>query len=237
MKISFENSSLAKNVYYQKYKPFFVSFALILTSILLIGLVIIPTIYSYLQNRSAVEKINKEKSLYEKKLSDLKSLDEQSYQNDLAVIMKALPDNQDIPESLTYLLSAISNNRLRIDNLFVSNSDGEGTGDSFTLKIDVTGDINQVKALINDIRNQPRLMKITGLSFTTSERGEFTTSLTVEVYYKKLPETIPNSLSPLPTISATDEKLLSEIRSAFQNTAIDVATGSSQLGKNNPFEE
>lgn len=236
MKFNINTAFITKNVYFQKYKNILVQGVALVISVLIIVFVIAPTTISYLRDRSAEIAAKKQRDFYTQKLNQLSSFNSSQYQDNLEIALKSLPGNKDIPESLTYLLNQLAINQLRLDNVSISEGLNSSPVESFTMRADVTGDLEGLKNFLNSLQTVPRLMQVEGLSFATSGDGQVLATITINAYYKKLPTSIPPISTKLPVISASDDKLLEQLKSALNKNPGVVVDPNTPIGKENLFE-
>ncbi len=239
MNLNFNMSALTKNSYYQKYNAFLLPIIATATSLIIVILVILPTSFSYIKSKTTEQTFINQRGFYNQKLNQLSSLNSQDYESNLNTALQSLPGAPDIPESLSYLLNAVSANQLKLDNVSISEAPldtSTGNVKSFIFRADISGSMDGLKNFVNSIQSVPRLMKVTDLSFSAAGSTKVLATVVVEVYYKPLPKTLPPVSQSLPLITTSDSKLLEQLKEAFRDNQAVFIDQSTPTGKTNLFQ-
>lgn len=223
--------------FYKTYRLFIFPAGVALSGLILIGFVIYPQ-FSKLLSNSQVEGDLKTKSQFlQAKAQELENYDERDLNQKVGYVLTAYPREADFASIVGLMQNLANRSGFTITTLSFSAPAGDKSGSSFRVNMEAAGSNELVPALVTEIENSPRIMKVNSLELTSGASGRI--SMSLEVYYSNLPNTFGNADSPLPKFSAEDDELIAKLASSIppQSQAPQEPTGPlGPRGKANPFE-
>lgn len=227
--------------FYSTYKLYIFPAVVVLSSLFLIGFIIIPQISKLIGNQKAIESLSTRSKLLETKVFALESYDENDLSKKAGITLSILPVDKDYVNILGLLQQLTAKSGFSITSVSL----GEGGNklnktDSYTVKLQVKGTRVLFESLLNSLESSPRLIKVNSIDISSNQASqEIEAALAIDVLYSKLPQNFGTEDSILPEISQKDEELLtslSQVSEAVSMEASPSAGISSPRGKSNPFE-
>lgn len=227
---------------FKKYKTIIIwSLISAVLSAVLIMLVILPQLVLVRQTDQDLKKNQQKIEAFKKKISDLQSIDENEYKDDLGVTLVSLPAEKDLPAALDQIQILLAKNKLQLSNISFDSSPvsdaASSTTQSFQIKMGVSGDSDSFKSFIGDLRSAPQIMKLSGLSITASSGGLSQNSVTLTAYYQAPPKSLGSVDQTISLLSGKDKDLIKTLSSNAQSIPIiSSSQTTTQRGKSNPFQ-
>ncbi len=240
--------------FYSAYKLYIFPAVVVLSSLFLIGFIIVPQISKLVDNQKAVGQLSAKSKLLDSKVFALESYDEADLSKKVGITLSAFPVDKDYINILSLLQQLTAKSGFSI----VSISFGEGGHkidkvNSYTVKLQVKGSRILFQSLLSNLENSPRLVKVNSIDISSNQAAqELNAVLEIGVLYSQPPQNFGTEDSSLPEISQTDEDLLVSLSQAGEvlSQANEAVVGqeaspsagitsfgmTSPKGKSNPFE-
>lgn len=225
--------------FYSTYRLFIFPAIVTLSSLFLIFFLIYPQTAKLIENQKLTGDLVSKSKFLESKAVALESYDKADLSRKVEAVLNAYPADKDFGNILGLLQQTTEQFGFSITSLSLANTSGKlGNAESYTVKVELKGTRVLVPALLNNLENLPRLVRVSGIDATANQLSQsLDASLTVEVLYSKLPQSFGTADSPLPEISQKDEALLAILAGARSTAVVSSPTGPlSPRGKSNPFE-
>jgi Tfp pilus assembly protein PilO len=226
-------------IYLSRYNILGWPLASIAISILLIIFIIIPQILGLKENNDAISDIKSRTEMLNAKATSLSSVETSTYRDNLKVALTVLPEEKDIPAAIGQVQSLMLANKLTLDGMSFAHSNTGGSGlENYQIKIDATGDQAALKNFINNLKDAPLIMKISGLEITSnSQDSTVSTNLGLTTYYQGSDGNLGGLEDPIKEINQSDSDLLAKLKQRIQSLPlITTAVSSGPRGKSDPFQ-
>lgn len=238
-KIKQQLSILTHHPLYIKYSLFVIPSVCSLLALLVIFLVTVPQVFKLIEKNQELEQIKQKHQEYRSKAATLDKIDLDYYKSGLNDVLYILPGEKEIPSAINSILDILSTSGLQLTNFSLGASlPGQNNTESFGVRVDVSGNLEQIKNLINASEKSTRLLKIYGISLTNSGKTHLQASIDILVFYSPLDANTKISpdqkISPL---SDTEDQLLSQVKQNIDSRNIipNDSTQNSPTGKDDPF--
>lgn len=227
-----------KNPIYQKYEYAFLPTFSAIVFLGLVTLVIAPNVTKLIETNRNIEDLIIRKQSLETKLRGLEQSDPETVKKNIETTLMALPEDKDIPGAINQLLYLVNTNNLILTGVSFTPASGVEDGTStYQVKMDVTGDLINLRNFVNRIKENVRLLKPDSLEITGARFTEIQSTIAVKVYFQPLQNSIGDVEKPLPVITQKDLEALAKIKdSATINSQISGVADDTQKGKADPFQ-
>lgn len=230
--------TLLENPYLIKYKAFILPALAILISLVLLILVVYPQAVAGFEQQRQVSEIRAKVDFLTKKSEDLAKIDVALYQGNLNTALLAVPQEKDVSGAIGQVLYLVSKNQLSVDSVGFGAAIEEDGIAAFMIRLEVQGEMQDVKSLIADAGSSPRILKVSGIELSGS-RGvtRVQAAIGLSVYFQPLPTVIGKIDQPLISPTPKDLELLAVIKSKINSSPVvnnDDITG--LQGKTDPFQ-
>lgn len=227
-----------KNPVIQKYQPFVLPVLSVIFCLLLIALVTIPQLLKLLDTFKTLNTITGTQNSLDNKLSALKTINQQDYKTNLDTALIALPSEKDVPGAVDQILIILSGSGLHLDGIsFDNSSDKTVPIENYAVRMTVSGDINQLKALFDKTKDSPRIIKINSIETGTGPTNVLAATISLLVFYRPLPASVNTDSPTVPLITDSDIKLLERIKlnASTIPTLSQLDVSAIPTGKSDPF--
>lgn len=205
----------------------------IVMSLIIFGVVTIPQLMSYLETQSQINELDNQVIALASKLDLLQQIELDQSQEQLAITLKALPQDKD------YIVSAAQLQLLAQQNNVVMSAVGFGEGGNegrYQIRASIVGSIDEIRQFIQSINQAPRLMQVENVDLTFN-RNIYEANLTVLVPYAKLVPEVVTVNQPSEPLTEAEIELLVALAQQFSEAPAIYDVPNVQLqGKTNPFE-
>jgi hypothetical protein len=211
-----------------------------LVVILLVAFVIVPQILNITKINQQMSETDTKSNFFESKITLLQSINSSEYQSDFKTSLVALPGDYEIPDSIGELLSILNSAQFKLESISLSGLAGSADKSvpSYKIRVDISGEGNNLKQFISLMKKTPRLMKISSLSVNYLRNSkDIVASVDVDVYYKALPGSIGDINQKISSLTESDKETLKLIKNNLQTIPIPQEGASSAFGhKQDPFK-
>lgn len=234
MKLDFLKE-IQKNPILIKYKIYILPAVSAIICLGLISLVIVPQVKGLLEAGKKNTELNHRLEVLQTKINALEKTDKSSIRENIKTSLSALPDDKNIPNAITQILYFLNINSLQLESL---SSSGAGDGESVQIRMDISGNINNLKNFMARLKEAPRIIKIQSLDITGGRvTGNIQASIVLSVFFAQLPDKIGGIEQPVPQVTPQDLEVLSLIKSNAAAFPTITATSSAGVkGKADPFQ-
>lgn len=156
----------------------------IFTAVLVAGFVLVwpkyqdfQSVLSKLQQKEA--ELNSKTAYYSKIKEIWERLEK--YEDVLAKIDSAFPNNYSIPVLFNYLQKTTGETGLVLENLTFEGVTGDKVKE-ISIRLEVSGDYSSFKNFLSAIENSARFFKVKSISFSSSKEGKFSFDLGIATY-------------------------------------------------------
>jgi type IV pilus assembly protein PilO len=156
---------------YVKYQIYIIPGISALIAVAILIIIIIPQILSSLSVNEEISAIESKKTQYEEKANILKNVNVDEYQNYNNIITQALPPEQDLSGAVDQISQLAVQSGLKLDGISFGQPQKEGDLDVFFIKVDASGQVDNLKRFVNGLDNLPRLTKADSLEINNVEQG------------------------------------------------------------------
>lgn len=224
--------------FYQTYKLYIFPTVVAVSSLFLILFVVFPTMSKLISGQKTSQDLITKSNFLETKVLALESLDSEDLSRKVGFALSVLPAEKDFGDILGLLQSLAGQTGFSISSISLGASGSKLTNtESYEVKMEIKGTRVLLPALINNIENSPRLMKIKKIDVSSGQSSQVIgVSLVVDVLYSGLPQTFGTADAPLPQLSEQDEQFLANMAQVGGETPAPSSTITAPRGKPNPFE-
>lgn len=119
-------------------------------------------------------------------------------------LLVAVPDSVDSPNLITEIESIAAQNQVALPSLAPPTeiSTSTDTGEGLIVNLSISGSYANILNFVNALENSIRFSKITSLTFSASEDGSLSSSITYEVYRRPA---APVAITEQPIVPSTTE--------------------------------
>ncbi len=228
-------------LFYLKYRFYIFPAVVSISSLFLIVFAIYPQTVSLLNNQRVIGELINKSNILETKAEALEIYDEADLTRKVGLAVNVYPVERDFGNILGLLQQLTAASGFSISSFSLGNATNKlGNAESYEVKLEIKGGKMLFPALIKNIENSPRLMKINRIDISSNQAAQTVdVSLVVRALYSGLPQTFGSPDSPLPKLSQKDEEFLAimaETVSGNYNVGTSSASPLLPRGKENPFE-
>lgn len=228
-------SQITENSFFVRYKYFLLPVLALSIGLILLTFVIIPQFFSSLSTEKKLLEVKTQNEKLIQKLQILTQVDEESYRQNINIVLTAIPPDQDVPSAIGQILYLINVSTLRLSSVGVSV--GTNAKESYQLRLEVEGDISALREFSDKLKTSPRIMKITGLEFNKIRGGDVQATIEILTYFKPISSTIGSIDQSINPITDQEAEIIKQINSYSKTVpVITSATISGPKGKTDPFE-
>lgn len=222
---------------YQKYQFLIVPVIATIVCTLLLVFILLPQISNSFTTNKNLEVAQNKYNELNKKIKTLEEVDVASYKEGITTALTAVPSDKDIPGSINQLLFMMNNSELKLINIVISTT---GTPvkslSSFNAKLDVEGDLTQIKDFITQIKKAPRIIELNGVDLSTGKDNKAQASLALLVFYQEISNNLGDVEKVVNPLNDTDKQTLSTISENSKNISSDLTPIlNGPRGKEDPF--
>jgi Tfp pilus assembly protein PilO len=210
----------------------------LVVALLIASLITIPQFLKLFETFRTIEELNTKKAFYQRKISELESLDIVGYRKDLETALIALPVDKDITGITGELLVALSGSGMSLGGItFGSDTPGSEKVQEYTLKMDVTGSSDNLRNFLERVKLSPRIIKLESIDVSRGKGNLLAASLGFVTLYQQLPQHIGAVDENVPQIATTDLQVLADIEAKIKSLPQISPTeaSTSAIGKLDPF--
>lgn len=242
----------------EKYKKFVIPVGLFFAMFILTTVVLIPKIRQVFEIYSKISGQETELKNLTAKVADLQSLSEAELFDSANLLLLALPPKKDFYLVLNSIKKAFLDSSVVIDNFdlapgivsspssFLEQNKETGLnkeGSGMMVKLEFSSPDGNLKNLLGKIEKTLPLMEVYSLKFnslegsgaTLSGTGLFSGEMTIRSFSAPLPKTVGKVEKPLPKITASNQKLIGELKTFDRFSPEEYPLETTIVGKDNPF--
>lgn len=223
---------------YNRYRIYIFPILVMAASLVLIVVVILPQTLRLISNNKIQTQLKIQFDNLDVKASTLEEINQEELDRNVNFTLSAFPDHKDFGNIIGILQNLISLNGFIILNFEISESGDSSVkiGDSYTVRVEVLGEREELSSLLNDIETSPRLMKIKNIDVTSGRASDtINSTIAINVFYQPLPKSVGAIDAPLPTLNEKDQEIIGKLEGNKLLPKIDEGLFIPQ-GKSNPFE-
>lgn len=228
--------------FYSKYKLFIFPISVAFSSLLLIGLVILPQTIKLIANQKTGSEMSSKSQFLEAKAQELEIIDEEDLSKKVEYALNIYPADRDFGNAVGVIQRISTQTGFNIVSLNVGGSSIKGGAQNYTITLQLVGSKSLIPTILNALENGPRLMKVESIAISQSAGTQgVEINLGLNVLFSPIPQNFGTVDSPLPQLSQKEERLLVKLAGAQEKTGIIQSKGeefvpASPKGKANPFE-
>lgn len=202
---------------YRELKPMAPYLGAIILTVFLFFVLVLPKIRQTLSARENNSKQGRQIRELSQKLADIEGLSEAELAETSALLLEALPENNDFYRLLGMVKDNFTQNGVQLEYFDLSPGElGSGSG-SLSVKIAFSSNFENFKKLLSSLEKSLPLIEVSSLKFKTfilsAETSQVGGEMSVTGYYQPLPKSLGKANQPLAKISGTEQKLIEELRS------------------------
>lgn len=222
---------------YEKYRVLLVPLLVIISAIFISVLVTIPQVFKLVNTFKTIDELGQKKLSYQKKASELESINTTEYRNNLDIALVALPVEKDIPGVMGEILVSLGGSGMHLNGITFSNSPAESEkAEEYSIAIDATGNKTSLGNFLERVTLAPRLIKLTSINIETVSGDSLNATVSFATFYQTLPNTIGSVDDQLPKIGKDDTQILADIETKEHRfPKVTQEASASAKGKLNPF--
>jgi len=207
--------------------------AFVLTIILSV-FVIFPQVSDYLRINTQIGELQDQITALNTKAGVLETITESDYQNQLEIVLKALPAERDFVVAATQLQTLAQQSTLALSGLTFAESGG---ADSYQIKVEVVGNYDAIKTFVHKVDAAPRVMKVGIIDISPERLPIYTGSITINAYFSPLTTQVGKIDQPVVSLSEKDLEYIQQLSQQFAIIpGVFTTSGSRGSGKVDPFE-
>lgn len=226
--------------YYRRYKFIVWPVCTGVSALAILGLVIIPQIFTYLNTQDKLTSLKNRSVVLEAKAQGLEKIDSTSNKQHLQNVFRVLPQEQNVPEAMLTIQSLVNQSGLLLKNTTYSNARSNAGGNRFQLNITVLGTINSVRNFLLSLKESPRVFQVESLSLQFQKGGSLIEAdMPVSVYFAPANKVSSALEQPLPQLDEQEEQLLTTLGKVAPlsiGSILESTSSAVPLGKADPFE-
>jgi Tfp pilus assembly protein PilO len=239
IKPKFEFKVLTSNPIYQNYSLIIIPLISILGCIVIAALVTIPQVFKILDTNQKIDETRAEQLFYKTKIANLQRIDTKLYRQNLDTALIALPPDKDIPSAIGDILNLLSGSGLQLLGMsFNQTGQPIGSLENFQTRVDVLGDVNQLKKFIELSQDSSRVLKIDGIEITSSATSDqIQATFNMLAFYQAIPVSVSVPLNQqVNLLTEADRQVLEKVEVYSRNRQVIESTASAvEVGKADPF--
>jgi len=230
---------ITQNPLVLKYKAFIVPAFSILICLIIIFTILIPQYSLLQQNRKSLSEINNKIDTYENKAAALNNIDPVYLRKNLTALLLVLPEDKEILTVVGQVQGLLNKNQLSLQGMTFSNGfPAENNISGFEIRIQISGDINNLDKFMKDLKEIPRITKISKLSLSGgANSGSIQSDFGITAYFQPLPGSIQNLDQPVTEITGEEKDLLSKYEQYIPVQSTTQRAAPAIPGKVDPFSK
>ena len=208
------------------------------SSLIILGVVIIPQIIAYFDVRNKISNVDLRVNSLQAKAAELEAIDEGVYQKNLDTVFNALPKEKEIPLTMVALQSIITESGLILESIKLIDTPAATNSNSYLLNLFVVGQKESLKTFLLGLLQSPRVLKLESIDAQSVKGGAgLEAEIQISAYFDPASSVTTNLDQPLPKLNAAEEELLNKIISQLSanNLPISVENINIPSGKSDPF--
>lgn len=225
---------------YHEIKPLLPYLGAIVLTVLLLFALVLPKIRQTLSAREVNNKQGMQIRELSQKLADIESLSEAELSETSALLLEALPEDNDFYRLLSVVKSSFTQNGVLLEYFDLSPGElGSGSG-SLSVKVAFSASFENFKKLLSSLEKSLPLIEVSLVKFKTfilsAETSQVDGEMTIISFYQPLPKSLGKVGQPLAKVLGTEQKLVEELRG--YRRYVSSGTTSSEpvlVGKEYPF--
>lgn len=228
--------------FYLKYKIILWPVVTAVSSLIILGFVVIPQFLAYLHTQGELTQLQVQTDSLTAKAQVLQNIDDQNIKDNLQVAFTVLPVDEDIPDTVVSLQNLAIRDSLSVQNLnFASSGDLTKTNNS-VLKLSLVGSKTAIWRFFQDLQSSPGIYKVQSIKANSTGSGDnFEIDLPVAIYFDSNSEASVSLDAPVPQLNSSDQELLRNLSKSIQGKVVLQAGSQSgqlsiPLGKDDPFK-
>lgn len=217
---------------YFKYRAFTLPLVVIFISLYVFFQFVIPQIQNFLSVKDEVAASEQTLAVLTQNYNALASLNVNDLQSSLDTATQAVPQVKDFAGILNAISTAAGLSGVTVNDYSFQIGDINNITDPSTanqtiqISLTIQGDLEQTKKFVDALSKQFPLSEVTSLSVG----GANSTVISASFYYATPPKLIFNDTSPLPILSVSQKKILSDLeKNAFGVGVSDIASTGARL--------
>lgn len=229
---------ITANPLYQSYNLVIVPAISVLLCLLIAALITIPQALKITDTNKKITENKAEQAFYKRKIAELQQIDTELYKKNLDTALVALPSDRDIPSAISDILNLLSSSGLQLYGMTFNQTGGAPGLESFQIKLDVVGDLSQLKQFIALSKETTRILKIDSIEITSSTSNSQTqANLNILAFYQAIPPSVTVPIDQKVNLfTEVDQAVVDKIRQNTTYTDFSAATASAvEVGKDDPF--
>lgn len=224
---------------YEQYRFIIFPVLTAMVGLVLITLIVVPQTLSFVSNQEALKKSLENLSFLEQKAATLGVLNGDDLKKSTEIMVTVLPDDKDYSRILGQVQSITQANGFSIASFQVGTpfTDTSTGALGFSIKVEVVGQKENFRNLLNGIENSNQVLKLSGIEISDqSDLARLESVLSIDAYYAPLPKAIGSLQSPLPELTSDDIDILTKYSKLVSTRTSTATFSASPKGKLNPFE-
>lgn len=223
---------------YEKYRLLLVPLIAAISAILISILVTVPQLFKLFNTFNKIAELEETKLFYQKKASELRSIEIRTYRNDLNTALVALPVEKDIPGVMGEILFLLGGSGMTLNGITFSSSPVESEKvEEYTINIEASGTETSLRNFLERVTLAPRLIKLTKIQVDSGTDNKLNVSVAFATFYQTLPTNIGKIDDLVPKINQEDTQILADIETKkIQFPKTTQETSQITTGKINPFK-
>lgn len=225
---------------YHEIKPLLPYLGVIVLTVLLLFVLVLPKIRQTLSARENNNKQAQRVRELSQKLADIEGLSEAELAETSALLLEALPENNDFYRLLSMVKGSFSQNGVQLEYFDLSPGElGSGSG-SLSVKIAFSSSFENFKKLLSALEKSLPLVEVSSVKFKTfilsSETSQVDGEMAIISYYQPLPKSLGKVGQPLTKVSGTEQKIVEELKGYRRYVSFGTTSSEPVLvGKEYPF--
>lgn len=218
----------------------------IIVSLLLLFFLVMPQIFAYLDTNKLINDTEQRAIALNTKAKTLASINTDGYQSNLDLALTVLPENRDIPTTIGQIQTLVGQSGMQLGTVGVTGADNASVGgssdsssgaQSYDVKIDVIGSIDQLNALFEALNNGPEIMKLNGMDLSVSGKGLVDANLNIITYFQGPPAVLGDIEKPIEGLTKDEIDSLTKIQKQVSPATItSTSVNLPPRGKTDPFQ-
>lgn len=206
-------------------------------SIGLLALVIVPQFFKVLETNAKIEETSKKIEFLNNKISALKQINVSEYKDNYNKLNVVIPAQIDAPSAISQVQSLATSSNIQVTSFNISLPQ-DSQQDSYTIRLEFTGDINSVNRFITQLKAAPRLMTINKMDLSSDKNGAvYTVNIDIQTYFGKQQAQLSSIEGEISLLSDQEKSNLSKISQSVKSIPIvSEQTITGPKGKSDPFQ-
>lgn len=195
---------------------------------------IVPQVKQILNAKNNLDQETARLEKVKRKLNELRTINQNDLSQRTDLSLQALPPEKNFLDLLSNLQKAANSNSLAVESFQIIPGNLNVTQQGkLNLKMGVVGSLENVKNFLVSAENILPIIDMKTVKIGI-EKEIVTTDISLDLSFLPLPKTLGSIDSPIPHLTADEEKVLSKL-SGFEHIPNDLGGSSVPTGKDNPF--